>query len=145
MTAPAFPPAHLAPGQVEVAFTYADQLATLLADRGLYAYVHDDKSLGCEVVARRIDVQPWVGLFVRILPHPADDDLLFWHLQRLFTKPHWKQAPRVAGPHYYFQPLLPAEAIEQMADLIIHTLELRVARSNTDAGMAPADPGGDQR
>jgi hypothetical protein len=133
MTSPAFPAAQLAPGQVEMVFTYSEQLAKLLSDRGLYAYVYQDRSLPCEVAARRTDVWPWIGLIVRVLPHPADGGLLLWHLRRTFVKPRWKQDPVTAGPHYYFQPLLPAEAVEPMAELIDHTLQLRLARRHAAA------------
>ncbi|MEU5990350.1 hypothetical protein ABZ806_15390 [Spirillospora sp. NPDC047418] len=63
------------------------------------------------VAVQRVDVHPYAGRLVVLLPDPRDPNELYWHWQRPFTD-HSQIGAR------WFQPFSPADAYDDTADRI---------------------------
>ncbi|TDC91958.1 ATP-binding protein [Actinomadura sp. 7K507] len=103
---------------------HAHALADRLTARGLRASgaPHRGSPAGAMAVsAQRVDVHPYAGRLVVLLPGPRDDDGLLWHWPRLYTRYEH------TGAHW-FQPFAPAWAYDATAALIEAAIEADLRR-----------------
>ncbi|WP_433229227.1 ATP-binding protein [Actinomadura formosensis] len=98
----------------EQARKHALELADRLTLRGLRASMAPlmGSPAGAMTVAvQRVDVHPYVGRLVVLLPGPGGSGELYWHWQRPFSS-----HPQVGAR--WFQPFSPADAYDETADRI---------------------------
>ncbi|MEV3927214.1 hypothetical protein [Actinomadura coerulea] len=106
------PACELPPAQ---AHEHARELASRLTARGLRASAAlraGNPAGAMEVTAQRVDVHPYAGRVVALLPSPSDPGELYWHWKRPFLERQWIGA-------CWFQPFLPADAYDDTADAIV--------------------------
>ncbi|TMR27800.1 ATP-binding protein, partial [Actinomadura geliboluensis] len=101
------------PRQTLEPLDHARELVNRLTARGLRASAAPLGSLdgAMSVTAQRVDVHPYVGRLVVLLPGPGGSDELYWHWQRPFPRHKWIGAR-------WFQPFFPAAAYDDSADAI---------------------------
>ncbi|TDB86968.1 ATP-binding protein, partial [Actinomadura sp. 7K534] len=98
----------------EHARKHAHELASRLTSRGLRASAAPlvgSPAGAMTVAAQRVDVHPYAGRLVVLLPGPGDPGELYWHWQRPFSR-----HPQVGAR--WFQPFSPADAYDDTADQI---------------------------
>ncbi|WP_149265068.1 ATP-binding protein [Actinomadura sp. K4S16] len=106
----------------EDARRHAGELTYRLASRGLRASAAElvGKPAGAMAVsAQRVDVHPYVGRLVVLLPGPGDTNELYWHWQRPFRGRRWIGAR-------WFQAFAPAAKPEEAADAIVGAIDIDV-------------------
>ncbi|MGI5204706.1 ATP-binding protein [Spirillospora sp. CA-108201] len=106
----------------EDASRHASELTCRLASRGLRASAAElvGKPAGAMAVsAQRVDVHPYVGRLVVLLPGPGDPSELFWHWQRPFRGRRWIEAR-------WFQAFAPAAEPGVAADAVARAIDIDV-------------------
>ncbi|TMR38182.1 sensor histidine kinase [Actinomadura geliboluensis] len=114
---------------------HARELAGRLAARGLRTSAEPlgSPAGAMSVAAQRVDVDPYVGRVVVLLPFPHDSGELYWHWRRPFPQRQWVGA-------CWFQPFCPVTEPEAAADAIAGTIDIDV-RSRARAAHVAAVPG----
>ncbi|MEU8804798.1 ATP-binding protein [Spirillospora sp. NPDC048819] len=123
----------------EQAREHARELAGRLAKRGLRA--SDAPDIGTPagvmtVAAQRVDVHPYVGRLVVLLPSPRDTEALYWHWQRPYSGRRWIGAR-------WFQAFCPATEPNQAADAIVGAIKADMRARSRSAHIPAAQTGGD--
>ncbi|MEU4820264.1 ATP-binding protein [Actinomadura sp. NPDC023710] len=129
---------HHSPAQAR---EHAHELVRCLAERGLRASAAPNvgSPVGAMAVsAQRVDLHPYVGRLVLLLPGPAGTDGLLWHWQRLFPERQWIGAR-------WFQAFCPATKPQEAADAVAGAIDLdvrhraRSAHLGTESGRSDAE------
>lgn len=121
---------------------HARELVDRLASRGLRASGDPHRGSpagGMAVAAQRVDVHPYAGRLVVLLPDLRDPRELVWNWPRLYA------GHEHTGAHW-FQPFGPAWAYDAVADTVVAAIDADVRRRRRDAGQGralPARPDGE--
>ncbi|WP_301175522.1 sensor histidine kinase [Actinomadura geliboluensis] len=120
---------------------HARELVDRLASRGLRASGEPHRGSlagGIAVAAQRVDVRPYAGRLVVLLPDLRDPRELVWNWPRLYS------GHEHTGAHW-FQPFGPARAYDAVADKVVAAIDADVRRRRGAAkGRALlARPGGE--
>lgn len=116
---------------------HAGELASRLTSRGMRVSVAPlvgEPAGVLAVSAQRVDVHPYAGRLVVLLPSLRDPGELYWHWQRPFPGRRWIGAR-------WFQPFRPASEPEAAADAVEAAIDADV-RARARSAHIDAEPGG---